>query len=477
MTSSGRDGDLVLGIDSSTQSTKAVLLRAADGSVVAERRAAHPDGTEVDPRHWLDALRRTTSDLLPRAAAVSVAGQQHGMVALGSDREPVRPALLWNDLRSAQQADRLVAELGGPQACAEQVGSVLVASFTITKLRWLRDHEPANAGAVRHVLLPHDYLSWHLAGQGDDPTTDRGDASGTGYYSPHDASWRPELAARALGHEVSLPRVAEPAEVVGHVADPRGRSCAAALVAAGTGDNMAAALGLGLEPGDVAVSVGTSGVASTVSLTPTADPSGLVSGFADATGRFLPLVCTLNASRVLDLTARLLGVDHAGLAALALDGDPGAGGLTLLPYLDGERTPNRPDACGTLHGLTSATSREQLARAAVEGLLCSLADAVDHLAAATGSAPRRVVLVGGGARNEAVRVVAPAVFGVPVHVPAESEYVARGAARQAAWALSGATHPPAWSLPDVREYEAEPTPQVRARYAALRDHPPPPSRP
>jgi xylulokinase len=459
--------ELVLGVDSSTQSTKAVLVRVADGTVVDERRAAHPDGTEVEPRHWLDALTGTAGDLLPRASAVSVAGQQHGMVALGTDARPVRPALLWNDLRSAAQADELVAELGGPTACAEKVGSVLVASFTVTKLRWMRDHEPTLADAVRRVLLPHDLLTWHLAGRHDDPVTDRGDASGTGYFSTADGRWLPDVAAHAVGHDVELPRVAAPAEVVG-------RTPTGAVIGCGTGDNMAAALGLGLEEGDVAVSIGTSGVASVVSSTPTADPSGLVSGFADATGRFLPLVCTLNASRVLDLTARLHGVDHPGLAQLALAAPPGAGGLTLLPYLDGERTPNRPDATGTLHGLTSTTSREQLARAAVEGLLCSLADAVDHLAAATGTPVRRVVLVGGGARNEAVRVIAPAVLGVPVHVPAESEYVARGAARQAAWALSGEPAAPPWPLPDVREYEAEPTPEVRGRYAALRDDPPPP---
>jgi xylulokinase len=462
--------DLVLGVDSSTQSTKTVLVRADDGTVVDERRAPHPDGTEVDPRYWLDALEATAAPLLPRAEAVAVAGQQHGMVALGADATTVRPALLWNDVRSAAQAAHLVDELGGPEACARAVGSVLVASYTATKLRWLRDHEPEHAAAVRQVLLPHDLLTWHLRGRQDAPTTDRGDASGTGYFSPADGAWRSDIAASALGREVALPRLAEPAEVVGR--------CAAhphVVVAPGTGDNMAAALGLGLDEGDVAVSIGTSGVASVVSSVPTTDPSGLVSGFADATGRYLPLACTLNASRVLDLAARLLGVDHDGLAQLALAADPGAGGLTLLPYLDGERTPNRPDSCGTLHGLTSSTTREQLARAAVEGLLCSLADAVDHLADATGVPPRRVVLVGGGVRNEAVRTIAPAVLGVPVQVPAEAEYVARGAARQAAWALAATTHPPTWPLLDVREYDAPATPEVRARYALLRDDPPPPN--
>ncbi len=455
--------DLVLGIDSSTQSSKALLLRAEDGSTVATGRQAHPDGTEVDPRAWLAAVDAAARDLLPRAAAVAVGGQQHGMVALDDDGEPVRDALLWNDTRSASSANDLIAEMGGPQACAEAVGSVLVASLTVTKLRWVRDNEPQAAQRIRRVLLPHDYLTWHLSDRTAAPSTDRGDASGTGYWSPRDDAWRPDLAAAAVGHEVDLPRVAGPAEVVGRVPS------SGAAIGAGTGDNMAAALGLGAVDGDVIVSIGTSGVASMVTGTPSADASGLVTGFADATGRFLPLVCTLNASRVLDLTARLLGVDHDRLSELALAGAPGAHGLTLLPYLDGERTPNRPDASGTLHGLTTQTTPEDLARAAVEGLLCSLADAVNHLTQATGAAPRRVLLVGGGARSAAVCALAPAILALPVVVPRADEYVARGAARQAAWALSGASEPPQWPMPDQRTYEAEPTPDVRARYAELKD--------
>lgn len=454
--------ELVLGIDSSTQSVKALLVRADDGAVLERAGAPHPDGTEVDPQAWVDAMDPIIGDLLPRAGAVAVGGQQHAMVALDVDDRPVRPALLWNDTRSAPQAEQLVDEWGGPQACADAVGSVLVAAMTVTKLRWVRDHEPAEARRVRRILLPHDYLTWYLAGRPDEPTTDRGDASGTGYFSTARDAWRPDLAAAALGHDVRLPRVADPAERVGRVRT-------GAVLGAGTGDNMAAALGLGLRAGDVAVSIGTSGVASVVASGPTADPSGAVAGFADATGAFLPLVCTLNAARVLDTTARLLGVDHDGLAALALAGPPGAHGLTLLPYLDGERTPNRPDATGTLHGLTSSTGREDLARAAVEGLMCSLVDAVDLLVAVTGAPVRRVVLVGGGARNEAVRRLAPAVLGRPVTVPEAAEYVALGAARQAAWALSGAAEPPSWPLPGVRTFEAEPTPDVRERYARLRE--------
>jgi xylulokinase len=455
--------DLVLGVDSSTQSCKALLLRADDGTTVATGRAAHPDGTEVDPRAWLEAVDQAAAGLLERAAAVAVGGQQHGMVALDDDGSPVRDALLWNDTRSAAAADQLVEEMGGAQACAEAVGSVLVASFTITKLRWVRDHEPEAAARTAQVLLPHDYVGWHLSGRTSAPATDRGDASGTGYWSPATQEWRPDLAAAALGRDVRLPRVAGPGEVVGQVPSSR------AVIGAGTGDNMAAALGLGAEAGDVVVSVGTSGVASMVTSAPSADATGLVCGFADATGMFLPLACTLNASRVLDLTARLLGVDHDRLSELALQAPAGANGLVLLPYLDGERTPNRPDAAGTWHGFTSATAQADLARSAVEGLLCSLADAVDHVVAATGTPARRVLLVGGGARSEALRVLAPAILGLPVVVPAADEYVARGAARQAAWALSGAAQPPQWPLPDQQTYEADPLPAVRERYAELKD--------
>ena len=457
---------LVLGVDSSTQSTKALLVDADDGSVVTERTAPHPPGTEVDPRAWLAAVDDATTGLLERADAVSVGGQQHGMVALGEDGEPVRDALLWNDTRSAPEAAALIAEHGGPQACADAIGSVLVASFTVTKLRWLRDHEPDRAERVAEVLLPHDYVARHLSAPGTAPFTDRGDASGTGYFATREGDWRPDIAKAALGHEPRLPRVVAPGDVAAHTAAGR-------PIGAGTGDNMAAALGLDLRPGDVLVSIGTSGVASTVSRTPIADGTGVVTGFADATGGFLPMATTMNAAGILDLQARWLGVDHDDLAALALEAPAGSNGLTLLPYYGGERTPNRPDAVGTWTGLTPRTTRADLARAAFEALLCSLADAVDALLATAGDPPRRVLLVGGAARSPAVRALAPAILGRPVLLPPPAEYVARGAARQAAWALSGAPEPPVWPLPDTETLEADPTPAVRERYAALRDHPAP----
>jgi xylulokinase len=459
---------LVAGVDSSTQSTKVLLCRAEDGQVVGEGSAPHPAGTECDPQAWWQALQRAGDGLLERAAAVGVAGQQHGMITLDEAGQVVRPALLWNDLRSAGAAAELIGERG-PMWWAEHTGSVPTASFTVTKLRWLAEREPDNAARTAAVLLPHDWLTWRLrqhAARGlpvTAATTDRGDASGTGYFWPAAGKWLPEVAAAAIGHPIALPQVAGPAAVVGE--SPWG-----AALSAGTGDNMGAALGLGLQPGDVAVSIGTSGTAFTVTDTAPADPSGAVAGFADGTGRFLPLVCTINAAGVLVAAAALTGASLTGLSDLALAAEPGAGGLTLLPYLDGERTPDRPDATGVLRGLTTANaSRENLARAAVEAVVASLAGAADLLAA-EGVPHRRVLLIGGGARSQAVRALAPGLFGVPVLVPEPAQYVALGAARQAAWALAGTPAPPDW--PAIRppaEFTGDPQPAVRRRHAALRD--------
>jgi len=457
---------LVAGVDSSTQSTKVLLCQAEDGTVVGQATAPHPDGTECDPDRWWRALGEAGHGLVDRADAIGVAAQQHGMVVLDQAGQVIRPALLWNDMRSAPQAAALIAELGGPAEWARRTGSVPTASFTVTKLRWLAEHEPDAAERTAHVLLPHDWLTWRLAGWGGgpvEPVTDRGDASGTGYFSPAAGRWLPEVAEAALGHPVGLPRLAAPAEIVA-------RTPGGAALSAGTGDNMGAALGLGLGLGEVVVSIGTSGTAYAVAAKPAADESGLVAGFADATGRFLPLVATVNAARILTVTARMLGTDPYGLSRLALAAPAGTDGLTLLPYLDGERSPNRPGASGVLRGLTSTnTTPENLARAAVEALLCSLADAIGNLADC-GIVAELVILIGGAARSEAVRRIAPAIFGMPVTVPPPAEYVALGAARQAAWALSGSASPPDWPLPGVSaEYVAEPDPLVRERYTALRD--------
>lgn len=460
---------LVAGVDSSTQSCKVVIRDAETGALLRRGSARHPGGTEVDPEGWWSALQEAIASAggLDDVAAVSVAGQQHGMVCLDADGAVIRPALLWNDTRSADAARTLVTEAGadGPRYWATQTGTVPVASLTVAKLRWLAENEPENAARTAAVCLPHDWLSWRLAGFGpgagseglDALRTDRSDASGTGYWSPSTGQYLPDVLVRTLGHVPVLPLVLGPLQ--SDLKTPSG-----ALIGAGAGDNAGAALGVNAGVGDVVVSVGTSGAVFAVSDTPTGDPSGQVAGFADATGNFLPLVCTLNASRVLDATAGILSVDLSELSQLALSAPAGAGGLVLVPYFEGERTPNLPDATGSLHGMTLANfTSGNLARAAVEGIVCSLADG---LAALTdlGVTVQRLILVGGGARSEALQQITAAVFGLPVTVPDPGEYVADGAARQAAGLLLGQL--PNWSRGPVKKITADATPEVLKRYRA-----------
>ena len=458
---------LVAGVDSSTQSVKIVIREANTGELVREGRAAHPDGTEIDPALWNSALNTAISNAggLDGVAAISIAGQQHGMVALDSDGAVIRPALLWNDTRSAQAALDLNREQGGNTEISRKVGSVLVASFTASKLRWMADHEPQNAAKVAAVALPHDWLSWQLQG-GQDLNklfTDRSDASGTGYFDPTTSHYREDILRLALRHdsEIVLPAIIAPNKF-------GGTTSSGIPIAAGAGDNAGAALGLQAQPGDVVISLGTSGTAFAVSDTPTHDSTGAVAGFADATGRFLPLVCTLNAARILDAAARILGKTHDEVGALALSSIAGAHGLTLLPYFEGERTPNRPDATGVFSGMNLKNSNPaDIARAMIEGMMCGLTDAVDALIA-LGVTVNRIVIIGGAAKNSAIPVIASALMGREVVVPPEGEYVADGAAKQAAWALLGQM--PQWNLGEVTHHTTKPTPDVMDRYRTLRDN-------
>ncbi len=496
---------LIAGVDSSTQSCKVVIRDLGTGTLVHSGRAAHPDGTEVDPAAWWTALGAAIDDAggLDDVAAISIGGQQHGMVVLDADGRVIRPALLWNDTRSAAAAAAIAEEVGAA-AYAERAGSVPVASFTATKLRWLRDAEPENAARVAAVALPHDWLTWRLLGYGpadesplgprlDALVTDRSDASGTAYWSPRDDGYDLALFELAFGRAareasgllgedadespggspdpspVILPRVLAPAASAGTTTEQRGTVSTrpGIVVGPGAGDNAGAALGLGAASGDVIVSVGTSGTVFAVTDSSAHDATGVVAGFADASGRFLPLVATLNAARVLARVADLLDVDLDELAELALRAPAGSDGVVLIPYFDGERTPNLPDARASLHGLSSATTRrENVARAAVEGMLSGLAAGLDAVRA-VGVREQRLLLIGGAALNPAVQIIAAQVFDAPIVVPAPGEYVADGAAAQAAWALTGSR--PQWPL----DVAARPVPDFRpvireqyARYAA-----------
>ncbi len=454
---------LIAGVDSSTQSVKIVVRKATSGELVAQAKAPHPDGTEVDPKEWWSALQKVIAEVggLENIAAISIAGQQHGMVALNSLGEVIRPALLWNDTRSADAAAELNSEVSN---ISKEVGSSLVAAFTASKIRWMAKNERDNSKQVAAICLPHDYLSWKLSGSTklSDLITDRSDASGTGYFNSVNNSYVDRIfkLAHLNDHEIILPKVLGPNEST--LKTPNGT-----LIGPGAGDNAAAALGVGAELGDVVVSLGTSGTAFSVSKTPTFDSSGEVAGFSDATGNYLPLVCTLNATRIMDSANQILGTTFAELGELALTANAGSDGLTLLPYFEGERTPNRPDATGVLSGMTLANStRPNIARAMIEGMLCGMADAIDALEK-NGVAINRVLLVGGGAKSDAVASIASQIFGREVLVPEPGEYVADGAAKQASWIATGKF--PEWKLGEIRKFNEKSTPEVLIKYRKLRD--------
>lgn len=458
--------ELVLGVDSSTQSTKTEVRDAESGKVVGRGRAPHPPTapprSEQAPEDWWAALgaAREQAGRADEVVAASVAAQQHGLVVLDADDAVIRPAKLWNDTESAPDAKWLLGQVeGGAAAWAEACGSVPVAAFTITKLSWLHRSEPDAFARVARVMLPHDWLAWRLTGE---LGTDRGDASGTGYFSAAENRYRfdlLEIIDRELDWAAAVPPVLGAGE------------------ATGTGDNMAAALALGLRAGDVVISLGTSGTVFASSAVPTADPTGSVAGFADATGGFLPLVCTLNATKVTDAFARLLGADLPELDALALNAATGAGGVTLVPYLDGERTPNRPDATGSLMGIRADAGREQIARAAYEGVVCGLLDGLDALRDAGVSVDAgRMILIGGGARSPAYRQVLADLAQREVVVPDTEELVVLGAALQAAARHLGrsvADVRAAWELDGgvaiTPVGSADAAAETRARYETARD--------
>lgn len=460
---------LVAGVDSSTQSCKVLIRELETGKIVRSGSAKHPDGTEVNPEFWWQALQQAIEAAggIADVSAISVAGQQHGMVALDSEGNVIRDALLWNDTRSAGAAADLIAEFGA-DGLAKRTGCVPVASFTITKLRWLRDNEPENAAKVAAVALPHDWLTWRLMGYGPNGSsklgadfealaTDRSEAAGTGYFNPQTNEYDRELLIAALGHDAKLPRVLGPAESVG-------KTEAAVLVAPGGGDNAMAALGLGAEAGDAVISIGTSGTVFSVSEVAVRDTSGTIAGFADASGNFLPITVTLNAARLLASSAELLNVGFDELASLALSANPGSDGLVTVPFFEGERTPNLPDAKGSLHGATlTSFTRPNLARSVIEGMLCGLQYGLGALVE-QGVPVERILLIGGGAQNQAVQKIAATIFDGRIEVPAISEYVAEGATVQAAWCLTGER--PTWSPESTATLQGTANQQIIDAYQA-----------
>ncbi|MBM9504583.1 xylulokinase [Actinacidiphila acididurans] len=452
----GSQGPVVLGVDSSTQSTKVLAVDAGTGAVLAKGQAPHTvstgAGRETDPEVWWGALQDALGQLgeyAERAEAISVGGQQHGLVVLDEHGAPLRPALLWNDVRSAPQAEALV-ERYGAQWWAERFGSVPGASFTAAKWAWLAEHEPEAARAAHAVRLPHDFLTERLTGVA---VTDRGDASGTGWWASSTEAYDEELLAAVGLDPAKLPAVLGAGEKAGAVRDGLAVR-AGALVGAGTGDNAAAALGLGLAPGQAAMSLGTSGTVYAVSRQRPTDATGIVAGFASADGQWLPLACTLNCTLAVDKVAALLGRDREQV-------EPG-GSVAFLPFLDGERTPNLPYASGLLTGLRHETTGGQVLQAAYDGAVYALLAALDQVLAVDGPAAgggEPLLLIGGGARGTAWRETVRRLYGRAVRIPRADELVALGAAVQAAALLSGdapADIARGWNTTDGPTYDALP---------------------
>ncbi len=442
---------VIAGVDSSTQSTKVVLHDADNGAVVGSGSAPHPQTyppvSEQDPAVWwhafgaaLDSAVRSAGVARSEIAAISVAAQCHGLVALDSSGAVLRAAKLWNDTTSADQMQRLLERLPRSE-WARRTGSVPTAAFTVSKLLWLKEHEPERFDRLATVLLPHDWLTFRLTGE---RVTDRSEASGTGYYDASTGTYDfdiLELIDPDRCWAPMLPRVLGPEEPAGTVsadaADDLGLG-RDVLVGAGAGDQHASALALGVHPGDAAYVFGTSGVVFTVSPDPVFDATGTVDGVADAAGGYLPLVSTLNAARVTDMVARLLSVDHDELSRLALAA-PAEGTPAFAAFLDGERKPNLPQATGTLSGLTTSTSREQVARAAFEGVVFGLVRGADALRVAGARIEGRTIISGGGARSAAYRQLLADATASPVHIAHAEEAVAGGAAIQAAACLEGSS--------------------------------------
>ncbi|MFJ6699274.1 xylulokinase [Streptomyces sp. NPDC091272] len=442
---------VVIGVDSSTQSTKAAVVDRETGRILGTGRAPHTvtgaDGArESDPGQWWHALAEAVSAGLKEAGvraadvtAIAVAGQQHGLVSLDAAGRPVRPAVLWNDTRSAPQAAALT-EVYGADGWLARTGSVPVASITATTWQWLRESEPSAASATAALRLPHDYLTERLAGVA---VTDPGDASGTGWYSTATGSYDREILQLLHIEEEMLPEVARTGATRAGALTAAAATAlglpAGIAVAAGTGDNMAAAVGLGLGTEGLldhpVVSLGTSGTVFAATRARPASPG--INGFAAADGAYLPLGCTLNCTLAVDKVAELLRLDRE-------DAVPG-GAAVLLPYLDGERTPDLPAAAGLLTGLRHATTAQQLLGAAYEGAAFTVLRALDELLAACGADPhapgaatRPLRLIGGGAKGRTWVETVRRLSGRPVLLPAATELVALGAAALAAGAVTEA---------------------------------------
>jgi xylulokinase len=441
---------LFIGIDSGTQSVKAIVLDLATRRVVAEARAPHamisglPVGhMEQHPEDWAAALDAVLCEVAGkidggRVRGIGVSGQQHGFVPLDERGEVIRPAKLWCDTSTIAECAIITRKLGGPKAAIRKTGNLILPGFTAPKILWLRRHEPANYRRLRHVLLPHDYLNFRLTGN---YFMEFGDASGTALLDVRQRRWSKE-AIKAVDPKLAgwLPALSASHEAAGtlkpELAQRYGFS-SEVVVSAGGGDNMMGAIGTGnVTPGVVTASFGTSGTIYAYAGRPVVDPEGEIAAFCSSTGGWLPLLCTMNVTTVTEQMRALLGQDFAALDASVTATPAGAGGLVLLPYLAGERTPNVPEGSGVLLGLNPQTfTSGHLARAAMEGVTMGMNYGLRRLAQ-LGVKATEIRVTGGGAKSPVWRQLMADIFGVPVVAMVEDEGAALGGALQAAWCVA-----------------------------------------
>lgn len=441
---------MFLGIDCGTQGTKALLLDAASGQVLGQGSASHelisgPNGhREQHVEQWTAAFEAAAAAALAEAGVagdqvlgIGVSGQQHGLVTLDSEGQVLRPAKLWCDTESAAENQRLLHWLGGERGSLERLGVVIAPGYTVSKLLWMKEQHPQLFERIAHILLPHDYLNYWLTGR---YSTEYGDASGTGYFDVHTRHWDLEILRHidANGRlEAALPELIGPDKAVGTLRPElaqRLRLNPNAIVSSGGGDNMMGAIGTGnIHPGAITMSLGTSGTLYAFAEEPRVSPQPSVATFCSSSGGWLPLICTMNLTNANGAIRELLQLDLVQFNALVAQAPIGAEGVTLLPFLNGERVPALPQATASLHGLTADNlTRANLCRAVVEGVTFGLRYGLDLLRE-SGIRSERIQLIGGGAKNPLWRQVVADMMATPVVCTTQSEAAALGAAIQAAW--------------------------------------------